>query len=374
MEGTERSAHLVAGALSRQPGCQTFPETGKQVCGVFLAYWKEHGALPQQGFPLTNEFKEVSEVDGKTYTVQYFERAVFEHHPENKPPHDVLLSLLGNFEYNRKYPNGAPNQQPNTSTGSMHFKETGKRLGGPFLAYWNKKGGLAQQGYPISDEFQERSNLDGKTYRVQYFERAVFELHPENKPPYDVLLSQLGTFQLKRKYPAGQPGSTPTTVPITPTPDEHTTLRQRPLRVPTISPGAACPKATGRVVAPEYGPALGNGPVYAVGMGTEGVMSLTGAMEEGGWLFAKVLWAADPKYKGPILVRGRQVDGTSELRFDQGSDPPRELRLHTETARNGTASGWRDWPSYTRLRGPGCYAYQVDGIGFSEVIVFQAER
>jgi hypothetical protein len=28
----------------------------------------------------------------------------------------------------------------------------------------------------------------------------VFEWHPENAPPYDVLLSQLGTFQYKLKY------------------------------------------------------------------------------------------------------------------------------------------------------------------------------
>ncbi|MFL5735444.1 MAG: alpha/beta fold hydrolase, partial [Chloroflexia bacterium] len=38
-------------------------------------------------------------------------------------------------------------------------------------------------------------DLNGKPYTVQYFERAVFELHPENAAPYDVLLSQLGTFQ-----------------------------------------------------------------------------------------------------------------------------------------------------------------------------------
>jgi branched-chain amino acid transport system substrate-binding protein len=39
---------------------------------------------------------------------------------------------------------------------------------------------------------------------VQYFERAVFELHPENQPPFDVLLSQLGTFQNRQKHsPAG---------------------------------------------------------------------------------------------------------------------------------------------------------------------------
>ncbi len=139
-------------------------------------------------------------------TTQYFERAVFELHPENAPPNNVLLSLLGVHEYGRKYPNpgGAPAQTPNTSTGSVLFQEIGKRLGGKFLEYWQAHGGLRQQGYPISDEFSERSALDGKVYTVQYFERAVFELHPDNGgTPYEVLLSQLGTARLKDKYEAG---------------------------------------------------------------------------------------------------------------------------------------------------------------------------
>jgi hypothetical protein len=109
---------------------------------------------------------------------------------------------LGTFQYKQKYPNGAPGQTPNTSEGSVLFPETGHRVGGKFLAYWQQNGALAQQGYPISDEFMEKSDLNGQTYLVQYFERAVFELHPDNQPPYDVLLSQLGTFQYREKYGA----------------------------------------------------------------------------------------------------------------------------------------------------------------------------
>lgn len=59
------------------------------------------------------------------------------------------------------------------------------------------------QGYPISEELQEVSDLDGRTCAIQHFERAVFELHPENQPPWDVLLSQLGTFRYKQKYHSG---------------------------------------------------------------------------------------------------------------------------------------------------------------------------
>ena len=78
-----------------QSGCQSFPQTGKTVCGKFLIYWQNNGGLAQQGYPISNEFTEVSDLNGKPYTVQYFERAVFEMHPENQPPYDVLLSQLG---------------------------------------------------------------------------------------------------------------------------------------------------------------------------------------------------------------------------------------------------------------------------------------
>lgn len=184
------------------PGSNTrqFPETGKSVTGLFLDYWNKNGGLAQQGYPISDVMGEISPLDHKPYTVQYFERAVFEYHSENQAPYDVLLSQLGTFRYKQKYPSGAPNQTPNSSPGTVLFPETGKHLGGRFLEYWQKNGGLAQQGFPISEEFEEKSDLNGQTYLVQYFERAVFELHPENQAPYDVLLSQLGTFRYREIY------------------------------------------------------------------------------------------------------------------------------------------------------------------------------
>jgi hypothetical protein len=198
--GTPTAAPTFAPTPLPGSGSRTFPETGKSVSGLFLDYWDRNGGLPQQGFPISEMFTEVSDLNGKPYTVQYFERAVFEYHPENQAPFNVLLSQLGTFQFKKKYPQGAPGQTPNTSPGSVLFPETGKRLGGKFLTYWREHGGLPQQGFPISDEFTEVSDLNGKTYTVQYFERAVFEDHPENQPPYDVLLSQLGTFQHRAKH------------------------------------------------------------------------------------------------------------------------------------------------------------------------------
>ncbi len=194
------------------PGEQRyFAETGHTVTGRFLQYWEQHGGLAQQGYPLTEEVTEVSPIDGKTYTVQYFERAVFEHHPENSPPYDVELSLLGSLAYQQKYPSGAPGQLPSSDPAAVVFAPTGKRLGGRFLAYWQAHGGLPQQGYPLSDEFQEISALDGHAYTVQYFERAVFEWHPENTgSAYEVELAQLGTL----RYHAGQAAPAPLLRPL----------------------------------------------------------------------------------------------------------------------------------------------------------------
>jgi branched-chain amino acid transport system substrate-binding protein len=193
---------LGAGQSYAQGGSRTFPETGQTVKGRFLQYWDQNGGLPQQGYPISAEMQEKSDTDGKTYTTQYFERAVFELHPDNKQPFDVLLSLLGVFSFKRYHPNGVADQKASTDN-PFKFTQTGKTIGGKFRAYWDKNGGLPQQGYPITDEFQERNLTDGKTYTVQYFERAVFELHPENAgKPSEVLLSLLGRFEHNRKHSA----------------------------------------------------------------------------------------------------------------------------------------------------------------------------
>jgi hypothetical protein len=82
---------------------RSFPETGKSMTGIFLKYWQEHGGLTKQGLHISEEFTEVSDFDGKLYLVQYFERAVFDYHPENQSPYNVLLSQLGTLQYTEKY-------------------------------------------------------------------------------------------------------------------------------------------------------------------------------------------------------------------------------------------------------------------------------
>src|SRR4051794_1726584 len=68
----------------------------------------------------------------------------------------------------------------------------------PILEVW--QGGRSDadsiyiNGLPISDKHDERSLTDGKIYATQWFERARFEEHPENQPPYNVLLGLLGVY------------------------------------------------------------------------------------------------------------------------------------------------------------------------------------
>jgi hypothetical protein len=203
------SAPLTSEDVAAADG-RCFPETGKCVGGTFLQYWQANGGLAQQGLPLTDEFDEVSPTNGKTYRVQYFERARFEHHPENKGQYVVLLGLLGLEQHKVKYANAAPVPESALVGGGecRSFTETGKKACGVFLDYWNKHGGLPQQGLPLTNTFWEINPTNGKSYQVQYFERARFEHHPANPAPYNVLLGLLGREQYLAKYaPTLGPGA-----------------------------------------------------------------------------------------------------------------------------------------------------------------------
>ncbi len=146
---------------------------GHHIATDFYAYWNAHGGLSINGLPITDEHPEVSLTDGKSYATQWFERARYERHPENVTHYNVLLGLLGTNQAEGRSFDGTSDQS-NTST-HMYFTQTRHSLlnsPGPFLIYWTSNGGLAQFGYPLSEQIQEVST-DGKTYDVQYFERHV---------------------------------------------------------------------------------------------------------------------------------------------------------------------------------------------------------
>jgi len=145
----------------------------------------------------------------------------------------------------------------------------------------------------------------------------------------------------------------------------------RELAIPKLEPRESCPRTRGKDISPDFAPGLGAGPAYPVGLGRNGVLDELEPperFESDEWAGQKVLWVVEPSYDGPVLIRGRQLDGPHEVRFDEGDVPPKQIWMPAEDAPD---ERWRERPSYTRVRGSGCYGYQVDGPNFSLVIVFE---
>ena len=148
----------------------------------------------------------------------------------------------------------------------------------------------------------------------------------------------------------------------------------RPLHIPRIEAGGPCPVASADPkgdlsrLGGYVGTAWGRGPAYPGGLGdVRPVLGFRWPASESAfapseWSGNKILWIVAP-YRGPgILIRGRQLDGPNELRFNRGNIPARSLRL----VRPGGN------PTFTRVRAPGCYAFQIDGATFSRIVVFEA--
>jgi hypothetical protein len=164
-----------------------FSQTAHFLRGAFLTYWQTHGATPVLGLPITEPIVE----DG--LAVQYLERARLEYHPEIADPRGrVLLTRLGVIMSEVRGLQFTSIPLGGDTPTSVYFPQTGHNLANAFLSYWQRNGGLAVFGYPISEEFVEISPTDGQPYTVQYFERNRFEWHPERSPQFNVQLGLLG--------------------------------------------------------------------------------------------------------------------------------------------------------------------------------------
>jgi hypothetical protein len=90
------------------------------------------------------------------------------------------------------------------------------------------------------------------------------------------------------------------------------------------------------------------------------------------WLAAQITWVAAGSYTGPVLIRGASLDGDA-IGFGTSATPYDELQLlDAGRAAPRVAGNGRAWVTSTRIPSGGCYAYQADGTGFSEVVVFRA--
>jgi hypothetical protein len=189
-----------------------FPETGHALTSGFKGFWERSGGLPVFGYPLTEEFEQRNADAGRFFTVQYVERQRFEYHPELAgTPYEISLGRLGAEDAARRDLADSWAFQPVAATadhpaGCRYLPEARHRLCGEFRPYWEGHGlelgdpgvsvreALALFGYPLSEEF-----IDPDTGLItQYFERAVFEYHPDLPADQRVLLRRLGAEQIAR--------------------------------------------------------------------------------------------------------------------------------------------------------------------------------
>ncbi|GAA3398339.1 hypothetical protein [Cryptosporangium minutisporangium] len=156
------------------------------------------------------------------------------------------------------------------------------------------------------------------------------------------------------------PGAAPT-APFSP----------RPLALPSVGTGEACPTAT-----PRRGPSddasvvLGDGPLHPVAHYFRNGATLELRPDDrqpDGSYVKKVRWVG-VGYEGPVVLRADRIDGpgTASARFSYRGTPGPDGFSAELPARDN------DLPATTTVSGPGCYAYQVDGASFSETIVFRA--
>ena len=175
-----------------------------------------------------------------------------------------------------------------------------------------------------------------------------------------------GTFTGVRASPVAAPSPTPS--PSVPQVD-WTPLLSRPLTLPSVTAGAACPVSPQQQLdvhaqngknGPDYG--FGQGPAYISGQlnwysaGSQGIVVLV-----------------DPAYKSPVLVRIRRIDGgtgtvtVTEMGQDLGDGNVGIPQL-------APAPYWGIAFGGVTFSAPGCYGIQLDGAGFSDSAVISVVK
>lgn len=166
-------------------------------------------------------------------------------------------------------------------------------------------------------------------------------------------------------------------------PVEVAALLQRPLHLPLLRNGRACPVSAGHPI-PGTGGGIGpgTGPVHPLlfnpGDPRHGVVTL-GPTDTPGWLALDVVWLSQAGYQGPLTVRVQRLnDPQPRTAYPAAVSDPADLSTALgymwlpAGAGDNTYLGYRAVPAQTWVKSAGCYAWQVDGNSFSEVIVIDA--
>ena len=179
-----------------------------------------------------------------------------------------------------------------------------------------------------------------------------------------------------RLSPITPPPSTTTaevvSVATLPPPTTIPAALRRPLRLPGLRRDGSCPTS------PMVGPSITRAhPVAAVAVGDGPVYPVLFRATAAGRLdhSSVAYWDAPKPLGGPVIVRGHRLgapqDRVGFLQDQQKSRPIHLLDL-LDPASAYQAGEQGSWWRPTRLQaGRGCYGLQIDGVGFSEVLVVE---
>ncbi len=187
-----------ATAASIMPAPPALDIGGHVIDGLFLDYFNLNGGLERFGPPLTDAL-----IDPELgLPVQYFTFARMERHGDG-----VLLTRLGaRFVADRlaEPPFQWVAPEAPLELGRVYVPASGHTLGGAFRWHFERHGGVAIFGHPISEELYELQP-DGAQLLVQYFERARLSYHPGQEGAEDeVRLASLGAWLAEQLVPASQ--------------------------------------------------------------------------------------------------------------------------------------------------------------------------
>jgi hypothetical protein len=146
---------------------------------------------------------------------------------------------------------------------------------------------------------------------------------------------------------------------------------RRPLRLPGLRPDGSCP--TSPVAGPALTPArqvasvaVGDGPVYPVLFRA----TADGRLDRR----AVVYWEAPDPPDGVVIVRGHRLGAPADrVRFANDELPPSPTYVLDPVLAH--PDGYRGlwWRPTSLHAGAGCWGLQLDGAGFSEVLVIELD-